>query len=161
MEQTMFSESLTIRVDDLRGPEVAELLENYLRDVYALAEEPNALGLEELRRSGVTVWTIWSGDKIAGCGALKELDPHHAELKSVYTSPRFQRSGVATKLLEHIMAEARQRGYVRVSLETGTEDYFEPARKFYEKFGFSVCEPFAHYAEDPGSIFMTKEIQNK
>lgn len=154
----MFSESLTIRVDDLAGPEVAELLGNYLSDVYALAEDPNALDLEGLRSPGVTVWTIWCENEIAGCGALKELDRHHAELKSVYTSVRFLRKGVATKLLEHIMQEARHLGYGRVSLETGTEDYFEPARKFYEKFGFSICKPFAHYVEDPGSIFMTKEF---
>jgi putative acetyltransferase len=154
----MLNKAMTIRVDDLTGAEIAELLGNYLRDVNALAEETHALGLEELRQPGVTVWTIWNGDEIAGCAALKELDAHHAELKSVYTSPRFLRRGVATKLLGHIMAEAKQCGYERVSLETGTEDYFEPACRFYEAFGFSVCEPFAHYTKDPGSIFMTREL---
>jgi putative acetyltransferase len=87
-----------------------------------VAEENHAL--ENLREPSITVWTIWKGSEIAGCAALKELDPHHAELKSVYTSTRFLRRGVTTKLLGHLMEEARRRGYGRVSLETGTEDYF-------------------------------------
>jgi putative acetyltransferase len=154
----MSNESMTIKVDDLTGPEIASLLGNYLRDVNALAEETHALDLEGLRQPGITVWTIWKGDEIAGCGALKELDADHAELKSVYISARFLRKGVATKLIEHIPAAAKTRGYGRVSLETGTEDYFEPARRFYAACGFSICEPFAHYVEDSGSIFMTKEL---
>jgi putative acetyltransferase len=157
----VLTEAMTIKVDDLAGSEIADLLGEYLRDVNALAEETHALDLEGLRQPGITVWTIWSGDEIAGCAALKELDAHHTELKSVYISARFLRKGVATKLLEHVMEEAKLRGYGHVSLETGTEDYFEPARRFYERFGFSVCEPFAHYVEDSGSIFMTKEIQKK
>jgi putative acetyltransferase len=159
IEETMLSEAMTIRVDDLTGSEVATLLGQYLQDVNALAEETYALNLEGLRQLGITVWTIWKGDEIAGCGALKELDTHHAELKSVYTSTRFLRRGVATKLLEHFIAAAKVRGYQRVSLETGTEDYFEPARRFYEAFEFRTCAPFGDYKEDSGSIFMTRELQ--
>ncbi len=154
----MLNKFMTIRVDDLTGSEVAALLGQYLQDVNALAEETHALDLEGLRQPGITVWTIWNGDEIAGCGALKELDAHHAELKSVYTSTRFLRKGVATKLVEHILVEAKQSDYSRVSLETGTEDYFEPARRFYDACGFSICAPFGNYTEDPGSIFMTKEL---
>jgi putative acetyltransferase len=154
----MLNESMTIKVDDLTGPEIADLLRNYLQDVNALAEETHALDLEGLRQPGITVWTIWNGNEIAGCGALKELEAHHVELKSVYISTRFLRSGVATTLLEHILAAAKARGYSRVSLETGTEDYFEPARRFYEACRFSICGPFGDYAEDPGSIFMTKKL---
>jgi putative acetyltransferase len=149
---------MIIKTDDLTGPEIAALLGQYLQDVRALAEENHALDLEGLRGPGVTVWTIWEGSEIAGCGALKELDQHHAELKSVYTSVRFQRRGVATRLLSHILTEAKQRGYKRVSLETGTEDYFKPALHLYEAFEFSICTPFGDYREDPESIFMTKEL---
>jgi putative acetyltransferase len=154
----MSSETMTIKVDDLTGSEIADLLGNYLHDVNALAEETHALGLEGLRKPGITVWTIWNSDEIAGCGALKELDVHHAELKSLYVSTRFLRRGVATRLLGHILAAAKARGCQRVSLETGTEDYFEPARRFYEACGFNICAPFGKYTEDPSSIFMTKEL---
>jgi putative acetyltransferase len=110
IEETMLNEPITIRIDDLTGSEIAELLQGYLQDVNALAEETHALNLEGLRQPGITVWTIWKDDTIAGCGAIKELGAHHAELKSLYTSPIFLRRGVATRLLEHILAEAKQRG---------------------------------------------------
>jgi putative acetyltransferase len=152
---------MEIKIDDLRGPEIAELLAEHLRDMYSVSppESVHALDLEELRKPDITFWSLWSSDKLAGCGALKELDVQHAEVKSMRTSSNFLRKGVARTVLQHIVDEAKHRGYQRLSLETGPQEYFKPARILYERFGFQYCDPFADYHEDPYSVFMTKELQ--
>jgi putative acetyltransferase len=149
-----------IRVDDLKGPEIAALLEHHLRELASISprESCHAMTLEELRRPGVTFWCVWSGGELAGCGALKEVDSTHAEIKSMRTAPGHLRKGVAAGLLEHLIEEAIRRGYRRLSLETGANDHFVPARNLYRKFGFAECGPFGGYVEDPNSVFMTKEI---
>jgi putative acetyltransferase len=103
-------------------------------------------------------WSVWQGQQLVGCGALKELDHEHAELKSMRTARAFLRRGVATMLLAHIISEAKGRGYRRLSLETGAMQYFEPAHRLYRKFGFKTCPAFAGYVEDPNSVFMTKHL---
>jgi len=151
---------MNIKIDDLRGPEIAELLSEHLRDMYLVSppESVHALDLEKLRQPEITFWTIWSEGELAGCGALKELDAQHAEVKSMRTSSNFKRKGVANKMLQNIIDEAKQRGYKRLSLETGPQEYFEPARKLYERFGFEYCGIFADYIEDPYSVFMTRQV---
>ncbi|RYY01347.1 MAG: GNAT family N-acetyltransferase [Gammaproteobacteria bacterium] len=151
---------MNIKIDDLRGPEIAELLSEHLRDMYLVSppESVHALDLEKLRQPEITFWTIWSEGELAGCGALKELDAQHSEVKSMRTSSNFKRKGVANKMLQNIIDEAKQRGYKRLSLETGPQEYFEPARKLYERFDFKYCGIFADYIEDPYSVFMTKEL---
>ncbi len=106
----------------------------------------------------ITFWTVWENDELLGCGALKELDPQHGEIKSMRTSARHRRQGVATALLTHILEEARRRGYKRLSLETGSNEAFAPARSLYATFGFTSCEPFADYSLDPYSVFMTRQL---
>jgi putative acetyltransferase len=152
--------ALEVRVDDLRGPQVIALLEDHLRWMYRVSppESVHALDLDGLRQPPVTFWTAWSGDQLAGCAALKELDREHAEIKSMRTADRHRRQGVAARLMEHILLEARRRGYRRLSLETGSQPYFEPARKLYAAFGFRECGPFEGYVEDPNSVFMTREL---
>ena len=151
---------MDIRIDDLTGPEVAELLEQHISDMRAISppESKHALDLEGLRRPEITFWTVWDGTSLAGCGALKELDASHGEIKSMRTSPAYRNRGVATKLLRHIIDEAKARNYRRLSLETGSMPFFEPARRLYTKFGFTRCGPFADYREDPNSVFMTREL---
>jgi putative acetyltransferase len=146
-----------IRVDDLRGPEIIELLREHLRCMEAVSppESRHALDLDGLRKPEITFWTMWNGVNLAGCGALKELDSHHGEIKSMRTASAFLRRGVATHMLDKIINEAKHRGYQQLSLETGAMDYFEPARKLYTRFGFTFCEPFANYKLDPNSVFMT------
>ena len=95
---------------------------------------------------------------LAGCGALKELDAQHAEVKSMRTATGFLRRGVARQLLQHILDVASERGYQRLSLETGSMVGFKPARELYAAFGFDYCAPFADYVEDPNSVFMTKQL---
>lgn len=148
---------MLIRVDDLTGPEIRALLEEHLRSMYELSppESVHALDLEALRRPEITFWTAWSDGVLVGCGALKELDRRHGEVKSMRTASAHRRKGVGHAMLEHIVAEARARSYARLSLETGAMAPFLPARRLYEGFGFAYCAPFADYTDDPNSAFMT------
>lgn len=151
---------LEIKIDDLSGPEVHELLQEHLRNMHLHSppESVHALDLEELRKPEITFWTVWEEGALLGCGALKELDSRHAEIKSMRTSSAHLRKGVASHLLTHIIEEAVRRGYARLSLETGSAEAFEPAQRLYAGFGFAYCGPFADYVEDPYSVFMTKEL---
>lgn len=151
---------MEIRVDDLGSREIVELLREHVATLSRISppESCHALDLDGLRKPEVTFWTVWSGADLAGFGALKELSRQHAEVKSMRTARAHLRKGVASRMLEHIIAEARRREYRRLSLETGSMEYFEPARRLYSKFGFTVCGPFAAYVEDPNSVFMTREL---
>lgn len=153
---------MLIKVDDLRGSEVAQILAEHLQDMYSVSppESVHALDLEKLRRPDITFWSVWDGQHLAGCGALKELDPSHAEIKSMRTARAYRGKGVAVKIMEHVLSVAAERNYRRLSLETGPQDFFMPARKLYERFGFEYCAPFGDYSEDPYSVFMTKSLIN-
>lgn len=149
-----------IQVDDLSSQAVADLLAEHLADMQATSppESKHALDLEGLRQPEVIFWTAWSGDQLAGCAALKELSADHGEIKSMRTASRCRGQGVATALLKHVVAESERRGYGRLSLETGTMEYFSPARALYSKHQFTECPPFADYREDPNSVFMTRAL---
>jgi putative acetyltransferase len=151
---------MIIKIDDLKGSEIYELLQEHLQSMklHSPPESVHALDVEGLRRPEITFWTVWESGELLGCGALKELDSQHGEIKSMRTSTLHLRRGVAKNLLNHILEEAKRRGYSRLSLETGSAEAFEPARKLYANFGFTYCEPFADYVEDPYSIFMTREL---
>lgn len=151
---------MKIIVDDLSGPAIRALLEEHLASMYLHSppESVHALPLEGLRAPGVTLWSAWEDRELLGCGALKELESGHGEIKSMRTASRHLRKGVAATLLAFLIAEAQRRGYRRLSLETGSMAAFEPARQLYARFGFSYCGPFAEYGEDPNSVFMTKEL---
>ncbi len=152
--------SLEIREDDLTSPAIAAFLQEHLEFTAQQSprESMHALDLAGLQAADVTFWSAWYGEDLAGCGALKELDPAHGEIKSMRTTPHFLRRGVASAILRHIMDRARQRGYQRISLETGSMEAFAPARALYARFGFQVCQPFANYVLDPNSVFMTQEL---
>jgi len=151
---------MQIRLDDLSGPEIHALLDEHLRDMALLSppESVHALDLDGLRSPEITFWTAWSNDELMGCGALKELDPMHGEIKSMRTSVAHRRRGVAQAILRHIIQEAEKRSYIRLSLETGSMDGFQPAQQLYQGFGFAYCPPFADYKSDPNSVFMTKAL---
>ena len=151
---------MDIKLDDLSGAEVRALLREHLDRMRQLSppESVHALPLEELCAPGITFWTVWESGELLGCGALKELNPRHAEIKSMRTSTRHLRKGVAKTLLNHIVAEAMRRGYRRLSLETGSMEAFAPARALYARSGFKSCGPFGDYTKDPNSFFMAKEL---
>ena len=146
--------------DPLTHPAVLDLIREHLGSMRGSSppESVHALDIDELRGEGVTFWTAWEGPELLGCGALKELDGRHGEIKSMRTATRHLRKGVATALLEHIIHVARARGYERVSLETGSGGPFDAALRFYERHGFHYCEPFADYVPDPFSRFMTRTL---
>lgn len=152
--------TMDIRIDDLRGPEIARLLQEHLDEMFLHSppESVHALDLDKLRRPEITFWTVWNDGALMGCGALKALDAAHGEIKSMRTARDHLRKGVAATLMRHILRVARERGYRRLSLETGSPDAFLPARAMYERFGFEECGPFADYVEDPYSVFMTIEL---
>lgn len=150
-----------IRIDDLRGPEIVALLEAHLALMRSISppESVHALDLEGLRAPQITFWTLWDGEVLLGCAALKELDPHHGEIKSMHTAQAARGKGVGRRLIQHILAEARARGYRRLSLETGSTEDFAPARGLYARAGFTTCGPFGDYILDPFSVFMTLELE--
>ena len=149
-----------IKRDDLTSIQVIELLEEHLADMQATSppESKHALDIEALRAPHIKFWTLWDGNTIAGCGAYQSLDDKHAEIKSMRTAKNYKKQGVASLVLQHIITDAKADGYEQLSLETGAMDYFMPARKMYEKFGFDYCLPFADYIEDENSKFMTLHL---
>jgi len=151
---------MEIRPDDLTGPEIQALLEAHLRLMHSITppESVHALDLRGLRQPEITFWTAWSDGALLGCGALKELDSRHGEVKSMHTTAARRGLGVGRAILRHIEAEAVRRGYRRLSLETGSMAAFAPARHLYESSGYCYSGPFADYALDPHSVFMTKEV---
>lgn len=151
---------MKIVVDDLAGPEIASFLDEHVQEMLSITppESKHALDLDGLRKPEITFWSVVDGDTLVGCGAIKRLDADHAEVKSMRVAPTRKRSGIASLLLAHIIAEAKRLGFTRLSLETGSAEFFAPARKLYGKFGFECCPPFADYQPDPYSVYMTRAL---
>ena len=151
---------MKIELDDLSRPEIHALLDEHLQNMYALSppESVHALDLDKLRQPGITFWSAWDGPVLLGCGALKELNATHAEVKSMRTPQALRRRGAGRALLSHIVDVAKMRGYARLSLETGSQPAFRPAQQLYESFGFTRCGPFEGYVDDPNSVFMTLRL---
>ena len=156
-------QSITIQTDDLRGAQTIALLEAHRQDMVAQSppECVFALDLEGLRQPEITFWSAWDGEDLLGCGALKELSATQAELKSMRTATAHVRKGVAAKMLAHIIAVARSRGYTQLYLETGTTAGFAPAHALYQRHGFVTRGPFANYVEDPYSVFMCLDLADR
>ena len=151
---------MDIQVGKLRSKEVVSLLQEHHEDMlqHSPAESVHALDLSALEEPSISFWSLWINQELAGIGALKELDKEHGEIKSMRTSSKHMRKGVADKLLAHIIKQSKIRSYKTLSLETGTANAFLPAQKLYNKFGFQECKPFSNYIEDPFSLFMNKSI---
>ncbi|MGZ5267982.1 MAG: GNAT family N-acetyltransferase [Caldimonas sp.] len=153
---------MKIELDDLTRPEIHALLNEHLQSMHALSppESVHALDLERLRQPGIAFWSAWDGSLLLGCGALKELDRRHGEVKSMRTPTTLRRRGAGRALLAHIVEVARTRAYERLSLETGSQEAFKPAQRLYESFGFRRCGPFGAYVEDPNSVFMSLRLRD-
>lgn len=147
---------MEIKIDDLTGTAVEKLLMDHLQSMalHSPPESRHALDLDRLRKEDITFWSAWEGNDLVGCCALKELNSQHGEIKSMKTSSLHLRKGIAKQLLQHIIEEAKRRGYQRLSLETGSMDVFKPARSLYTSMGFQYSKPFSKYIADPNSVFM-------
>jgi putative acetyltransferase len=145
---------------DFSDPRIIELLSIHL--TAARAESPpcsvHALDLTGLQTPDISFWAAWDGEVLMGIGALKQLTPDHSEVKSMHTAEALRGRGAGSAMLRHIIGAARARGHSRISLETGSMAYFEPARALYRRQGFKEYEPFADYGPDPNSVFMTLEL---
>ncbi|MFN4025672.1 MAG: GNAT family N-acetyltransferase [Hyphomonas sp.] len=148
--------TLDIRPDDLSGPEIAALIATHAETMLAASppESCHFLPIDGLRQPSVTVWSMWEDGALVGCGALKELGGGLGEIKSMHTRANLRGRGLGRRMLEHILSEARARGYTGLFLETGSMDAFRPARQLYEAYGFTCCGAFGDYADDPHSTFM-------
>ncbi len=152
---------LTIREDDPTSGQAADLIRAHLdhAELHSPSTSIHALGADSLTAPDITFWTIWADDSLAGCGALKELDSRHGELKSMHTAEAFRGNGIAGRMAAHIIGEARRRSYESLSLETGSMEGFAPARALYQGLGFEECPPFAYYTLDPNSVFFTLDLK--
>ncbi len=149
-----------IALDDPARPAVRALLEAHLDDMRATSppESVHALDVEALRGPGIDFWTLSIDGVLAGCSALRVLTGEHGEIKSMRTVASQRGRGVAGALVRHLLTEARVRGIKRLSLETGSQDFFASARRLYARHGFEVCGPFGDYVLDPNSVFMTRAL---
>lgn len=149
-----------IREDDLIATGVIDLLTFHLAEMHRVSPPGtvHALPVEHLRAADVTVYAAWDGGTLAGFGALREVEPGHGEIKSMRAAPGYRSRGAGRAILDHLIGEARRRGYTRLSLETGRTEDFRPAISLYEKNGFAFCEPFADYAKNDFSICMTRAL---
>ena len=151
---------LTMRRADFANPRFSAFLQAHLDETEptAPAESRHALDLSALMASHIRVWVAYDGDDLVGTGALASLDPGHEEVKSMRTDPARRGQGVATYVLDGLLDDARRRGVTRVSLETGSMDFFAPARSLYARAGFVSCPPFGSYVADSHSVFMTQSL---
>lgn len=154
--------ALAFRLDDLVDPRIAGFLNEHLADMRAVSppESVHALDLEGLRQPHIRFWSAWTDDgrTLAGTGALKRIDATHGEVKSMRTATHLRGRGVAGEILAHLLVQARARGWQRLSLETGSQPFFAPARALYARHGFVACTPFDGYIDDPHSFFMTLRL---
>ena len=154
------TEPIAIRADDLSGAEIRALVALHLAAMHdhSPPDKVHALPVDALRSAGVTFYSAWIGDDLAGIGAIRQLEADHGEVKSMRVAPGFVRRGVGQAMLLHLIAVARERGYRRVSLETGTGDAFAPAIGLYRKHGFVPCPAFAEHVADGFSQCMTRAV---
>ncbi|WP_194410937.1 GNAT family N-acetyltransferase [Microbacterium cremeum] len=152
--------TIDIRTDDLTAAATRRLVEFHLAGMHGTSppESVHALGMEALRHPSVAVWSAWIDGELAGIGALKTLDAHRGEIKSMRVDDRFRGCGVGRALLRHVVEQARERGMSTVWLETGATEDFVPAQRLYESEGFTYCGPFGDYSPDPFSVFMTRVL---
>ena len=143
-------------------PEVNELLTKHFIELRAASPEGSAhvLDIPGLKTPSIKFWSLWENDKLMGCGALKFLDKDHGEFKSIRVHDDFRNKGNGIKVIDHLIYEAKKLDIKRISIETGSGNFFEPARKLFKKCKFEPCEPFAHYKVDVNSLYLTKLINN-
>ena len=154
------ADAIRIVRDDVTHPDVIALLEYHLAQAHENSPPGSvfALDLSGLRAPGTILWSAWEGETLLGLAALKTLDAEQGEVKSMRTAPAHLRRGIAARMLDHVIAEARARGLTRLSLETGSNQAFAPARQLYRRAGFVPCGPFADYVDESFSAYFMRGI---
>ena len=144
------------------NPEVNELLINHFIELSSVSpvDRGHVLDIPGLKNPSIKFWSLWENNQLIGCGALKFLDKEHGELKSIRVADRFRRKRNGIKVINHLIDEAKKLNIKKISLETGTGNFFAPARKLFDKCGFKICEPFAHYKKDLDACYMCLLISN-
>ena len=143
-------------------PEVNKLLISHFIELSSVSpvDRGHVLDIPGLKNPSIKFWSLWENDQLIGCGALKFLDKEHGELKSIRVADSFRRKGNGFKVINHLISKAKKLNIKKISLETGTGNFFTPARKLFDKCGFKVCEPFAHYKKDPNACYMSLLLSN-
>ncbi len=141
-------------------PEVNDLLNKHFIELRSVSPEGSVhvLDIPGLKISSIKFWSLWENEQLIGCGALKFLGENHGEFKSIRISDKFRKNGLGIKIITHLINEAKKLNVKRISVETGSGDFFVPARKLFKKCGFEPCKPFAHYKEDPNSCYFSLDI---
>ena len=144
------------------NPKVYELLTKHFVELKDASPQGSAhvLDIPGLKDSSIKFWSLWENEKLFGCGALKFLDKEHGEFKSIRIHDSYRNKGNGIKVINHLIIEAKKLNIKRISIETGSGKFFEPARKIFKKCNFLPCKPFAHYKEDVNSMYFTKQINN-
>lgn len=145
---------------NFNNPKVNELLTKHFIELRSVspAGSTHVLDITGLKDQSIKFWSLWDNDELIGCGALKFLNKIHGEFKSIRVVDKFRKKGAGEKIFNHLIEEAKKLGIKKLSIETGSGKFFEPARKLFVNFGFQPCLPFAHYKEDPNSCFYTKDL---
>jgi len=145
------------------NPEVNTLLIKHFIELRSVSPEGSAhvLDIAGLKNPLIKFWSLWKNDRLMGCGALKFLDKDHGEFKSIRVDDKFRGNGNGSKVISHLILEAKKLNIKKLSLETGAGDFFVSARKLFIKSGFKIVEPFSHYKEDVNSVYMSMLISNK
>ena len=141
-------------------PKVNDLLIRHFKELRSVSPEGSAhvLDIPGLKVSNIKFWSVWEKDSLLGCGALKFLSENHGEFKSIRIVDDFRKKGYGFKIINHLIEEAKKLNIEKLSLETGSGNFFLSARKLFQKVGFKICTPFAHYKEDSNSCYMSLEI---
>ena len=140
---------------------VDDLLKEHFVELRSVSPEgsTHVLDINGLKDPTIKFWSLWENDELIGCGALEFLDNEHGEFKSIRIANSFRRRGLGEKIIDHLISEAKKLNIKKLSIETGSGDFFSPARKLFQKFGFKPCQPFAHYKEDPNSCYFTLDLK--
>ena len=144
------------------NPEVDELLRKHFIELRSVspAGSTHVLDIDGLKNPSIKFWSLWENEKLMGCGALKFLNENHGEFKSIRVADQYRRKGYGKKIISHLIAEAKELKIKKISIETGSGEFFKSARRLFKNFGFEKCEPFSHYKTDANSCYMSLEINS-
>ena len=146
--------------NNFEDPKVNELLNKHFIELRSVSPKgsTHVLDIPGLKIPSIKFWSLWENNNLVGCGALKFLEDNHGEFKSIRISDKYRNKGLGKKIIDYLIEEAIKLNIKKISVETGTGNFFEPARKLFKKCGFKPCDPFAHYKEDPNSCYFTIDL---